>query len=191
MGEVVADGELVRRIAGRASASVTREAEQELCRRFAARAELYGRKHLRDKERARDLAQAVMVAVLEAVRAGRVQEPELIVRFVLGVCRNTALRMREADARAQPTDTAELESLPASAPQLEALETFETGALFRCMSGLDARDRAVLFLSFNEERSADEIAARIDTTPGNVRVLRHRALAQLRRCLDDCREAAR
>jgi hypothetical protein len=39
-------------------------------------------------------------------------------------------------------------------------------------------------LSFNEERSAEEIAARLETTPGNVRLLRHRAVAQLRRCLD-------
>jgi DNA-directed RNA polymerase specialized sigma24 family protein len=40
-----------------------------------------------------------------------------------------------------------------------------------------------------EERSTEEIASRLAMQPGNVRVLRHRALAAVRRCLD-AREGA-
>lgn len=39
-------------------------------------------------------------------------------------------------------------------------------------------------LSFFRERSADEIAEVLETTAGNVRVVRHRAVAQLRQCLE-------
>ncbi len=169
---------LVRRIGTRAHDA--RAAEAELCRRFAPRARLYGLRHLRDEERARDLAQAVMLAVIEAVRAGRVEHPEHIDRFVLGTCRNVALRMRDVDARAQPTDVATIDAMFA-APEVAPLDV---SALYHCLSMLEARDRAVVYLSFNEGRSAEQISVALETTPGNVRVLRHRAVAQLRRCMD-------
>lgn len=57
-------------------------------------------------------------------------------------------------------------------------------ALSTCLTKLDPRSRTVLLLSFEAEHSADEIAQLIDSSAGNVRVVRHRALAQLRRCLD-------
>lgn len=130
-----------------------------------------------------------MLAVIEAARAGRVEDPTLIDRFVLGTCRNVALRMRQIDARAQPTDDATLDALGAS--YVPDVESIDTGALARCLAGLDARGRTVVYLSFTEGHSAEQIATAVETTPGNVRVLRHRAVAQLRRCLDDCKETAR
>lgn len=183
MDDSAQNADIVRRIASRDPGA--RDAEAELCRRFAPRAQLYGRRHLRSDERARDLAQAVMLAVIEAARAGRIEDGLRLDRFVLGTCRNIASRMREIDARAEPTDAADLDVLAVAMPTMEALDV---GALFECFRGLAPRDRTVIHLSFNEEQSAEEIAVIVDTTPGNVRVLRHRAVAQLRRCLDDCRE---
>jgi RNA polymerase sigma-70 factor (ECF subfamily) len=90
-------------------------------------------------------------------------------------------------ARAQPTDTAELDVM-SFVPEVEPMDA---GALQRCLSELDGRQRRVVLLSFTEERPADAIASALETTPGNVRVLRHRAVAQLRRCMDDCQKAAR
>ncbi len=187
MVDAAENASLVRRIASRSSDA--REAEEALCRSFAPRARLYGRKHLRDEERARDLAQAVMLAVLEAARAGRVEDPARIDRFVLGTCRNVALRMRETERRARPTTHEELDLLGAS--YVPDVEVIDTGALARCLAHLDARGRTVVYLAFTEGRSAEQIARAIDTTAGNVRVLRHRAVAQLRRCLDDRKETAR
>jgi len=46
-----------------------------------------------------------------------------------------------------------------------------------------------VMMSFNEERSSDEIALRLAISTANVRVLRHRAVAALRRCLDAPQEA--
>jgi RNA polymerase sigma-70 factor, ECF subfamily len=87
MVESALDGELVRCIALRERAH---EAEAELCRRFAPRVRLYGLRHLRTEDRAADLVQSVLLAVLEAARAGRIAEPEHVGRFVLGTCRNVA-----------------------------------------------------------------------------------------------------
>ncbi len=175
------NGELVRRIAGRLADAAS--AEAELCRRFFARAQLYGLKHLKKPEEARDLAQAVMVAVLLAARANKILDPSHLERFVLGTCRNVASRLRETEAQARPTEPSELERLAGAAPELEFIDQ---GALYGCLRRLDARGRRVVYLSFHEQESAEQIALALTTTAGNVRVLRHRAVAQLRECLDDC-----
>jgi RNA polymerase sigma-70 factor, ECF subfamily len=172
------DADLVRRIAQ--ARGKAQDAEEELCRRYGPRARLYGLRHLRNDDLARELAQAVLLRVLVAVRGGRVVEPEHLARFVLGTCRNVAGRMREGATRSVATDPGDLDRVSVM-PELEAVDH---PALIRCLAGLGERGRRVVLLSFNEERSTEEIAARLETTEGNVRVLRHRAVAQLRRCLD-------
>jgi RNA polymerase sigma-70 factor, ECF subfamily len=177
------DGDLVT-VIGRGGTEA-RAAESELCRRFGARIRLYGLRHLRDPVRADDLVQSVLLGVLQAARAGRIAEREKVDRFVLGTCRNVALRMRDREARTEPTSHEELPE-----PVTEPLEVIEPAALVRCLDALDVRARQVVWLSFNEERSADEIAQRLAISRGNVRVVRHRALAALRRCLDGAEQGS-
>jgi RNA polymerase sigma-70 factor (ECF subfamily) len=173
------DGELVRRIA--LGGEGGRLAESELCRRYAPRVRLYGLRHLRDEERARDLVQTALLGVLEAARAGRIEDTAKVDRFVLGTSRNVALRMREHDARAKPTEHDELAKHAGAAAELDRVDR---SGLMRCFDQLEGRARAVVHLSFGEEQSADEIAAALGTTAGNIRVVRHRAVAALRKCLD-------
>ena len=173
------DAELVRRIGQRA---VARDAEAELCRRFAPRVRLYGLRHLRDEDRAADLVQRVLIAVLEAARAGRIEDAEHIDRFILGTCRNAAQRVRQREARSTFTDLAELERRAGVVEP--TFERVEVADLLRCSSQLDARAQSVLLLSFQAERETEEIAKTMELSAGNVRVLRHRALAELCGCLD-------
>ena len=57
MVETLTDGQLARGITSSFSSSAgrDRDAEGELCRRFAPRIRLYGLRHLGDEDRARDL----------------------------------------------------------------------------------------------------------------------------------------
>ena len=66
------DAELVRQI----GAGSNREVETELFRRMAPRIRLYGLRHLRDVHAADDLTQQVLITTLEALRAGRLREPD-------------------------------------------------------------------------------------------------------------------
>ena len=152
-----------------------------MCRRFAPRIRLYGLKHLRSEDAAAELAQRVLVAVIEALRAGRVEEPQHFERFVLGTCRNLAARMRAADARAEATDPAVLGELATAT--LAPLEVLDVERLMHCIYKLELRARTVMHLSFYRERSAEEIGEAMGLTPGNVRVMRHRAIAALRVCM--------
>ncbi len=182
MSESVTEAELVRRIAHEEGA---REAEAELCRRFAPRIRLYGLRHLRTEDRAADLVQAVLLAVLQAARASRIAEPHNVERFVLGTCRNLAQRARQSAARLTPTEMNQLDV----AITLPDVERVDLGALVPCLGKLDSRSRTVLLLSFQAEAGTDEIARQLAISAANVRVIRHRALAGLRRCIDTAERA--
>ena len=170
------DAELVAAIARGGAAA--RAGESELCQRFAPRIHLYGLKHLRDDERARDLMQHVLLAVLEAVRAQRLDDPARLDRFVLGTCRNAALRLKEREQRTPLADDAALDGLHVQPVSVELRP------LWGCLNQLEARARDVLMLSFVEDCGAEEIAARLSLQAGNVRVIRHRALSAVRSCLE-------
>src|SRR5689334_16473311 len=81
-------------LASQIGSGTDREAEAELFHRMAPRIRLYGLRHLRNEAAAEDLTQQVLVTTLEALRAGRLREPEKLASFVLGTCRMTVLDLR-------------------------------------------------------------------------------------------------
>ena len=64
------DADLARAVAARGPGSAE-AAESELYRRFAPRVRLYGLRHLRDEDAARDLVQQVMLLTIEKLRGDR------------------------------------------------------------------------------------------------------------------------
>jgi RNA polymerase sigma-70 factor (ECF subfamily) len=186
--EALTDAALALRVA----AGEGREVEAELCRRFAPRARLFGLRHLRSEAAAVDLAQAVLLRVLEALRAGRLREPERLGAFVLSACRQgvvDAVRAERRRAAARERFAPELAPAPAELPYVAGLG-LDLERLRGCVERLAARARTVVALSFYAERSGEEVAEELGTTPGNVRVIRHRALAQLQACMGLALEAA-
>jgi RNA polymerase sigma-70 factor, ECF subfamily len=172
----LSDAEVVRRIAsGR-----DHEAEGELFRRMAPRIRLYGLRHLRDEHAADDLTQQVLLTTLEALRIGRLREPEKLASFVLGTCRMTVLDLRRgAQRRARLLEQFGTDLLPTqpSPPQLDHEQ------LTRCMQTLKERERAVVVMTFYDERTGAEVAGFLGVSEANVRVIRHRAIHQLRDCM--------
>jgi RNA polymerase sigma-70 factor (ECF subfamily) len=118
--------------------------------------------------------------LIEAARAGRHPDPDHLDRGLLGNSRNTAIRQRPKNAPTQPTESALLEVLLVT----EDREAVDGRALSRCLERLEPRARKVVTLAFREERTAEEIAAALGISAGNARVIRHRALAALRDCLE-------
>ena len=174
------DGALARRVAeaGRAPDSA---AEAELYRRLAPRVRLYGLRHMRDRQAAADLAQQVLLMTLERLRAGEVREPEKIASFVLGASRMTVIEMRRGTRRRE----ALLETWGDAAEAFEAPEplVLDPDRLAGCLGALSERERSVVVLTFFADKPADEVGAELAISAGNVRVIRHRALARLRGCL--------
>jgi RNA polymerase sigma-70 factor, ECF subfamily len=171
------DAELVRQIGSGAD----REAEAELIRRMAPRIRLYGLRHLRDEHAAEDLAQQVLITTLEALRARRLREPEKLTSFVLGTCRNTVLDLRRNARRKERL----LEQFGADLliPVQPSMPRFDHEKLTRCVQNLKERERAVVVMTFYHEQTGADLAGFLDVSEANVRVIRHRAIHQLRQCM--------
>lgn len=173
------DGELARAIAARSGASEA--AEGELYRRFAPRVRLYGLRHLRDEESARDLVQQVMLLTIEKLRRGDVRDPEQIASFVLGTSRTMAIAVRRKEVRRERLRDAFL--APGAFAPPDAGATLDLDRLEHCLTQLADRERSVVFLTFYAESAAAAVASEVGVSEGNVRVIRHRALAKLRACV--------
>ena len=161
-------------------------AEAELYRRLAPRLRLYGLRHLRDPAAADDLVQDVILMTFDALRDDRVRDPERLASFVLGTCRRVvADQRRGARNRQRLLDRfgADLLPLPADTAD-ERPAALDLGHLARCLERLSERERSVVVLSFYAERDSSAIGSELGLSEGNVRVVRHRALARLRGCME-------
>lgn len=156
-------------------------AERAFCERYAARIERLALRRLRQRELARDVTQDVLLIALEAMRAGRIDAPEKLGSFVLSTCRHRVWDENRAETRRRRL--LEVESQPALV--LPDLASLDRDALEACLQTLSARDTAVVLYSYVEQWSASELAKKLELTPGNLRVIRHRALGQLQTCLDE------
>ena len=175
------DGALARRIT-RCAPGRDAAAEAELCRRLGPRIRLYGLKHLRDAAAAADLMQDVLVMVLEKLRAGAVREPEHVASFVLGAARQSVVdRRRGGRRRGRILEAFPIDLKPQEEEESEPLDTRRLG---RCLAALPERERAVLVMTFYDDRSADGVAVELGLSAGNVRVIRHRGLERLRGCMN-------
>src|SRR5262245_57247760 len=172
----LSDADLVERVA-----LGHQEAEAEMCRRMGPRIRLYGLRHLRSASAADDLVQQVLLKTLEALRAGRLRDAEKLAPFVLGTCRMTLLDLRRSRERQEQILAAFGSALvpvrPDDAP-------FDVDRLARCVAALRERERSVVVMTYYDEISAIETGRSLGISEANVRVIRHRAIKQLRACME-------
>jgi len=180
------EADLARRIALAAAGSAC-DAEAELYRRFAPRVRRYGLKHLRDEQAAADLMQQVLLVTIEALRAGKLREPERIASFVFGTCRMVTLEIRRGAARRERLLMQYADDVPFADASLAPRLDHERVA--QCLDRLSERERTVLLMTFYQEKPAAEVGAALKLSAGNVRVIRSRGLQRLRDCVMESKEA--
>jgi RNA polymerase sigma-70 factor (ECF subfamily) len=176
----LADGAIARAIA---EALTDRSAaEEELYRRFAPRVRLYGLRHLKDRDSAEDLAQQVMLVVIERLRAGEVRDVEQIGSFILGTSRMMTGGLRRIDRRREGL----LERYYDRDTSVTWMDdrSIDSERVAPCLAGMRERERTILLLSFYADKPAKDIAGTLGMTAGAVRVCRHRALSAMRECLE-------
>jgi RNA polymerase sigma-70 factor (ECF subfamily) len=178
---------LARRIAD-AAPGEARDAEAELYRLLAPRARRYGLRHLRDAHAAADLMQQVMALTIEQLRSGRLREPERVLSFVLGACRLTVMDQRRGERRRE--DLLKRYGDALSIAELHVAPRLDHELVVRCLERLAERERSVIVMSFYDDQSAEAVGAQLGLSAGNVRVIRHRGIDKLRRCVDAPRMVA-
>jgi RNA polymerase sigma factor (sigma-70 family) len=136
-----------------------------------------------DRDGLEDLAQEVFLRLFRALPHFR-EEAQLstfLYRIVINVV-NDEFRRRQQARRASSIEEDETETLahPASGPAqlLEKAQMRE--AVEAALQELSPRDRAILTLHYQEERSYEEIAAILDQPMGPVKTNLHRARERLK-----------
>ena len=150
-------------------------------RRLAPRVRLYGLRHLRDEDAARDLAQQVMLLTIEKLRSGAIREADQIASFVLGCSRTMARDLKRREWRREKRRETFMVMDTFESPAEDS--TLDADHLERCLARLADRERMVVLLTFYGEKTATEVGAELGVKEGNVRVIRHRAIERLRTCM--------
>lgn len=138
--------------------------------------------HLRNREDADDGLQICLLAVIEAIRAGRVEDPESLPAYARTVVRRhiaATIRARQAERRCN-VDVADAH-LPIPAEAEQALYSEEQARLMQAgIEALGEEDRTLLKLYYCHELSADEIASRLGITTETLASRKARAMQRLR-----------
>jgi len=163
---------LVRRIAGG-----DREAEADLALRFHPKVLAMARARLHGAPAAMDITQDTILAVLEALRAGRIREPAKLPAFVLSTARNLINGFLRKEARSHevlrdpPREPAQNDPTPF---ELEDQQRF--ALVGEAMDRLKPVDRRILLLALVDGMTSREIAPLVGLNPGAVRTRRARAI---------------
>lgn len=133
-----------------------------------------------NREVARDLAQEVMMAVLCALRQGRLENPSGLTGYICATARNRiSYHFRQAKPEvADPPQEFEDVQLPDPESCFQSAERRELA--LQAIAGLSAPEQKILRLTLVEGLKSGEIAERLHLKPEVVRKRKSRAIARLR-----------
>lgn len=131
-----------------------------------------------------DIRQETFLRVFQAVRRGTIREAERLGAYVNSVCNNVTLEFGRAGSKLTYTDSGHDDVADERVDSERELVTRERQAAVReVLKELPAKHRQLLSEAFLEERSGEEIAARMGVDRNYLRVLLFRARAQFREAM--------
>jgi RNA polymerase sigma factor (sigma-70 family) len=156
--------------------------ERNLAARFWERLRVFGARRLGDPSLAEDLAQEVLRRVTDALRSGRVENPDALPAFVFQTATHICLhhyRSRGREERALARMKGMAPGGPGRGPLDDLVSEEARNAVRRSLAELDADDRDLLRRIYFDEEDSAETARALQLTPGALRVRKHRALSRL------------
>jgi len=159
-------------------------AEEELVERYRRPVYSVAAARTRDPEAAQDLVQEILLAVLEALRAGRLDDVERLSAFVQGTARNRintylATLYRERSRLPAPPP------IPVATPDECYEQTERAVVVRRALAGLAPQDRKILLLTMVDGLKPSEIAARLGISSERLRKRKSRALQRVRKAVEE------
>jgi RNA polymerase sigma factor (sigma-70 family) len=170
--------------------------EDELARHFYPHLMAMAASRLSDRETAREIVQEALLAIISALRQGRLREPEKLPAFVVGTGRNLInSHIRSRAQRPEPV-TLGLEEAAIPDPDPDSGESFlekeeRKDVVLDALRGLKMVDRGILFLTLARGLNPREIAVEMGLRPETIRLRKSRALSRLRRHLEKMKQKGR
>lgn len=157
------------------------DAEAELARRFELRIRLMASVCLHGSDAAADVTQDTLLALLQALRAGALRQPEKLPAFVVGIARNIINHHFREAARGIEVGGDPPGPGSAHVPADSGIDA-ERGRLVRgALTRLKRLDRRILLLTLVDGLTPREIAPVVGLSPEVVRTRKSRAIRMLRR----------
>jgi RNA polymerase sigma-70 factor (ECF subfamily) len=153
-----------------------------LVRQFRERLRLFALRRLRDDAAAEDVAQEALRRVLEACRAGRLENPAALPAFVFQTAQHICqqhFRSSSREGRAMVRLSGEDPAQHETDPLATLIGDERRGVVRKALALLSSEDRELLRLVYYEEMDSGVLAKRLGLTPGALRVRKHRVLARL------------
>lgn len=151
--------------------------------RFLARLRWFATRWLGDAHAGEDAAQEALRRVLQALKDGRVKQPDALPAFVYQTARHICSHHRRAAGRERRmlTGYGTERSLDDPAPDpLNVLVSEARNAQVRvALAAMDDEDRHLLAALYVQERSPEQLAAELHLSDGALRTRKHRALKRL------------
>jgi RNA polymerase sigma-70 factor, ECF subfamily len=163
-------------------------AEEELSKHFYPRIVAMAVVRLRDPETAQEIAQDTVLAVLVALREGKLREPKKLPGFVSGTARN--LLNNHFRSRREAPNEVELDpEIPSELNLENELELTEQRRAVRAALGrINPKDRAILLFTLVDGMNPREIAFRVGLSFDNIRTRKMRAIRQV---MEELRNSSR
>jgi len=153
-----------------------RAAEAEVAGLFHQRVRLFASVRLHGSDAAVDIAQETILAVIEALRAGRLRAPYNLPGFVLGTARNLVNNHHRKQARAPEVLEDPPDRPDEGGGQWAGLDHERRALVRRALGRLNALDRRILLLTLVEDMHPREIAPIVGLKPDVVRTRKARAV---------------
>jgi RNA polymerase sigma-70 factor (ECF subfamily) len=151
-------------------------AEDDLVRLFGARLRTMMLVRIRDREAARELVQEALMAVLLALREGRLREPERLAAFVYGTARNVVNNYHRSEQR-RPEEPLGSDLALSRTHDVEAAERLRLVRL--ALRRVDATDRRILLFTLVRGLKPGEIAREMGLSAEAVRARKSRSLKKV------------
>ena len=156
--------------------------EVALVRQFRERLRLFALRRLRDSSAAEDVAQETLRRVVEACRAGRLENPSALPAFLFQTANHICLQHFRSSSREERAllrlgseDAQNLEPHPLAALIGDERRT----AVRQALGQLSTEDRNLLRMMYYEDMDTGVLAQQLGVTAGALRVRKHRVLARL------------
>ena len=136
----------------------------------------------RDREASRDLTQDVLIIALRAVRSGKVNEPEKLGLYILGIARilakNHIRRRIDQQSREDELPAELIDRIAGPLGQARMEEAERERSVREALDELPQSDREIVLLTL-DGRKPREIAATLRIAPDVVRQRKSRAIQKI------------
>ena len=171
----MSDGELAVAVLGGDAA-----AESVLYEKYSERVLFLAMSERFTREDAEDVRAETFLRVLQALRAGKLQKPESLASFVVGIALNVMREQRRQRAGTEALDEREDELPGGDSPEEAFLDREAARAVEEMAARLKPREREFLRMYYYEERPKEEIARALGIREERVRLIKSRALKSFR-----------